>query len=1616
MPKPNIAGLKPDVQSALDELEQRMKELGKRVQVNSAYRSEEDQARLYANRARNPYPVAKPGKSRHQQGTAIDMKVPGMTQEEFAAYAQGAGFNWAGDKDRIHFDYKGGGSAPASSSYKGPDLSSIGRLISGGAQAAPASSGGYKGPDLSSIGQLIAPKEDNALHPVFPPAPEQKPMNWWQGMGNQITTAPQRAAKYVGNWWNMAAHSKDEQGNTVPFVDRLQSSVFGPAMGLADLTAGGGAIANALSPGNPQGGFIKRGVMPVLNAAGAGLGEAGNQLVGNIGDLATSTANSIYGPEGQNNAQFRGFDLGKILNAGKAGLMGKANGMNFVSRALEAAPPLDTNGNTNWLAMSANQLMHDPAYSHWLDLGAGLELMPKAMRPIEPAFKLTGALGKYAKTVGADILVGVSKGKIAIDPNLSMIDRAGYGLDRAAQALSPRAPGVPDTSYLDRYRSIGGGKAAGAIATGYKRLTDATPEYRQAQEEMRQRMQVHSDAKQRAIRIDNLADNLTKKLKASGVQTHGNFMEGTPEAARFESGPLVDQAAQHYAEAGSVGAFFTHPDAVLVRAVRMGLPPDRIAEIGNELKSLGQRGGEEMVKSGLMDDKTFQANRGYWVPRLYRTNWGDPLAVNKVISDMVDAGIDTTKANGVAYGLQKVGMSGPPEVKGLGLKAASAKSTLHERTQLTPEGRADLLPDYNNLPAVLNRMVHQYKASAIHQAMDDYASDPSLSVAHKILNYGADNPLKWRDTPRIKGMRDALNIKIKQSQDQLSRGLETAFNQQHKWVSVQEVTAGKKMQEVVEHQAKRPVMPSSPNVPPEEPLAPAALVSGKKGVTRPGEGTVEHNVNTGVPIKVPDLAAALKKGMRKGGKIEGIAYEGSLGRVERLPSSPTDTSASFNKVDLGKAVENAKRIEAKAAAVKSSAKFVKDLARWQKEDAAWTKKNTRLSEDMAAHQAELTKRQAILDRTTAAVDQWFAEAEKMQRRKDLLEGGIPTDEHANDALSGAEERMKFQITDPAERQQWYDAWKREWQSHNIDIFGEEAPVTAKAPNGVPQGFIDAVDQNISPAIALDNALSSPVEKPGYSLWQTPEGAQPRYGAMEGRYGPEVLRQFVEDVIDPARYAKTGDRLFGWIKTLAALSRELKLRYNPALNARIMSTRLWESRSTVKAAGYKWDIAAYSRGMKEYKAWSEGAGPETKAVKAMLQGVEESGAGYATSENPDDRQIARGGEGKLQQFRAARRERFVDIHQIPKAGLANVLVEQGVAPATAGRIADVGLGTRGGVGGIETHGVMQIVEGLNRYGLAMFTSYPLHSINRFFHLMVTRPEVLMEYPVLRNYLMQNAGAAAQGRDEREEVKPNMIPIPGIKNDRGDPVWLDARMLMPFGGAYENAFFDKKEGVKLAGFPQIFNQLSNRAELMGKTGVNPTDLGMSNWGNLANQFAPPIIQQSQQLYNSIIGKPNNARQLEPETPLMGLLGIGGINAQFPQNSVDRELWGSKTMLPERESFMQTYVTHLTEGSAKPKDYSGYTENWDLNKAQNALAESRRYLGQLTHDKSINEYEAKQMIRRQIDWIVSITKVVNQQQGMAARQLQEEQDYGTQEYSEPIYSQDSGDQGQGLPGQAF
>jgi hypothetical protein len=80
---------------------------GGTIQVVSGYRNYASQAALYANRANNPNPVARPGTSKHGQGLAVDLRISGVSASTVGALGESMGLRWGGrfsKPDPGHFE------------------------------------------------------------------------------------------------------------------------------------------------------------------------------------------------------------------------------------------------------------------------------------------------------------------------------------------------------------------------------------------------------------------------------------------------------------------------------------------------------------------------------------------------------------------------------------------------------------------------------------------------------------------------------------------------------------------------------------------------------------------------------------------------------------------------------------------------------------------------------------------------------------------------------------------------------------------------------------------------------------------------------------------------------------------------------------------------------------------------------------------------------------------------------------------------------------------------------------------------------------------------------------------------------------------------------------------------------------------------------------------------------------------------------------------------------------------------------------------------------------------------------------------------------------------------
>jgi D-alanyl-D-alanine carboxypeptidase. len=76
--------------------------IGVPARVTSTVRSRAEQERLYAGRAHNRYPVARPGTSAHERGLAFDISAPEWALTMAGLMAPTWGLRWSA-ADPVHF-------------------------------------------------------------------------------------------------------------------------------------------------------------------------------------------------------------------------------------------------------------------------------------------------------------------------------------------------------------------------------------------------------------------------------------------------------------------------------------------------------------------------------------------------------------------------------------------------------------------------------------------------------------------------------------------------------------------------------------------------------------------------------------------------------------------------------------------------------------------------------------------------------------------------------------------------------------------------------------------------------------------------------------------------------------------------------------------------------------------------------------------------------------------------------------------------------------------------------------------------------------------------------------------------------------------------------------------------------------------------------------------------------------------------------------------------------------------------------------------------------------------------------------------------------------------------
>ena len=100
-------GIVPQLRPYFVALVQIAQRLDPGARVTSSRRSSTEQARLYRRwlAGKHKYPVAPPGRSKHEQGRAIDLIASERVLEQLGAIWEDAGGRWGGRfNDPIHFE------------------------------------------------------------------------------------------------------------------------------------------------------------------------------------------------------------------------------------------------------------------------------------------------------------------------------------------------------------------------------------------------------------------------------------------------------------------------------------------------------------------------------------------------------------------------------------------------------------------------------------------------------------------------------------------------------------------------------------------------------------------------------------------------------------------------------------------------------------------------------------------------------------------------------------------------------------------------------------------------------------------------------------------------------------------------------------------------------------------------------------------------------------------------------------------------------------------------------------------------------------------------------------------------------------------------------------------------------------------------------------------------------------------------------------------------------------------------------------------------------------------------------------------------------------------------
>jgi hypothetical protein len=1030
-------------------------------------------------------------------------------------------------------------------------------------------------------------------------------------------------------------------------------------------------------------------------------------------------------------------------------------------------------------------------------------------------------------------------------------------------------------------------------------------------------------AEARNARIENAINGYSRKLAKSGKNVHGNILEGTkwdlPELQGKMTGNFVDQLIYLWGEAGDEASFFTEPEVLQIAAKR-GIDPQFIQRIGDEAKQLQFDAGMELVGSGLMDAETFVQHAGSYNRRNYWLMQMSPEEAARMAADMAARG--ETDSPHFAL-VQHIAHHGGGSGKYSRTKGLNPTGVVRERELMTPQERLAYLPDLSYIRSSRRSVVGQFQAAAQARILKNIA-DPELglSLANKLESTAWDRGDKLKQ-PKFQAELQKIGSRLKSLQNDADKP--KGLNNQYKELTSRVTKAQEEVkhhgQVKVQHQVAEPLPPTPP-----PPPAPARPAPGWRSFFRPGfKDTASQRVGKQFAAK----------------QVSGGATTAKL-RIADLKHSET------------------------------MRKYAAELSEYQKAHEKWAKRGAEIDEQWNVAKAKMDKALVEQDTHVKAMDAHAELTAKIERRRDLIEGkrGVELRD-AQDALSDALKKVDpegtFQMT-PDQEAHWNQVWLEHWDKYNTDIFSDIPPTgLPHAPKGVDPKIVQAMGEN-NPliAVALDETLSAAdgviseaaARARGWVRWDGD------YGPMENRWASGALKHFLDDAMNPDRYlGESKGFLAGVSKYLGESVRTLKLYTNPLTHLAIYIQSHFEGMATVADAGKSFDVKAYHAGMKEWGEYIKGDGPITPTVQAVLDSGIDMGGSPRTGVDPliTSPEAPNPNKPLILKAKDWGKQSFVDMQVFPKAGVVKVLTEQGMSPSEAARWAEKGYGGQGIVqGGIETPGVHRLLETLNRSGVAMFTAYPLHSMNRIMQLMTTNPQIAMQYPILRHYLMQQATDEIREEERQGRIRPTEIPLPFLKNPDGGQAVMDVANLIPHGGA----FGEISPPSVLEGFfrARAENQRGRRP------GLNPIDQSTRELATSVKAQLPGTINRVKQFLDAASGKEPSDYATQPQTVGQAAAGLLALPMRDITTASERKLEVDKAdIVKERWEFMEKLEAEMMKGVEIGPDLSNHPEVRNLDYAGVAYrlaavyGETRKLTSKGHYP--ISDKRAKTMIRHQI-----------------------------------------------------